>query len=69
MRALDIRAADLRGREHGREMLPQEPRLRPPCADLLEMHRLSGHHRKGERRSQNLPAPFAGRAVDRDHQR
>ncbi len=67
LRALDLCPSDLGRRPDRRQMLPHEPRLGPPGADLLHAERCPGHQRQGQRRPQNLSAPFALGSVDGQH--
>ena len=60
-------AADLGRGQHGRQVLPQQARLLPPGADLLDHEGPARHQGKGQRRAEHLPAALALGAVDREH--
>ena len=52
-------ATDLRRGLHRGQMLPQQTRLLPPCANVLNRHRPAGDQRKRQRRAEDLSAAFA----------
>ncbi len=62
----DARIADLRGRFHGGEVLPHEPRPRPRSPDLGDAKPATGRDGKRERAAEQLPAALAARAIDLD---
>ena len=59
--------AHLSSRVNGRQMLAHQSRFRTSCSDLLNLKGLAGDHHQGERRTEDLSAPFATGTVELNH--
>ena len=60
----DLRRADLGGGENSGQVLPHQAGFLAAGADALDAEGLTRDERKAEGGAQDLPAPFACRAID-----
>jgi len=65
--SFQLRITHLGRRLDGREVLAHQPRLRASCSDLPKLKRFAGDHRQGERRAEDLSAPFAAGTIEIKH--
>ena len=69
VRAVDLGVAQPSRGLDARQVLAAQPGLGAPGADPVQVQRPASPHRERERRPQDLPAAFALRSIDGNHDR